>query len=517
LSRQAPRRIESDDLSRAVLPVTDDLGLLTALGSGGDASRQPLPVRIRDALILRIQRGELRDGARLPPIRTLAVELAISAMTIAKAYKLLGAAGYAEARTGGGTIARRPANEQRQASPGAFPARPSSPGNLSQLLFELARSPGVIGFTGNYPTPELSDAEAFRAALARLTARPCETWFRYDPPAGREELLARLPGFLARHGIAAASGEMLVTSGAQQALDIVVRALVRPGEAVAIERPSYYGLINVLRAAGARIFEVPLQADGLDLDVLEDVLRREQPRLVCVNPTFQNPTGITMSRAKREALLALVRRTGVALLEDDHSPELRFSGAALPSIRALAGPSDPVFYARGFGKVYVPGVRLGVLVAPAAALPRLLEVKTTSDLQSPAIMQGALAEYLADPAYHDRVAAVARTYAARQKHLTDALRSALPPETEWRIPEGGLSLWLRLPPPLDVTGIYYPAARCGVTFAPGEPFYASNPDLGTLRLSFGLTPAELLAEGADRLAAVIRSMAQPSAPASAMV
>ncbi|MDB5410658.1 MAG: GntR family transcriptional regulator, partial [Rhodospirillales bacterium] len=195
----------------------------------------------------------------------------------------------------------------------------------------------------------------------------------------------------------------------------------------------------------------------------------------------------------------------------------RFSGTPVPSIRALSGPSDPVFYVRGFGKVYVPGIRLGVLLAPAATVPRLLEVKATTDLQSPAIMQGALAEYLADPAYLDRIAAIARAYAERQKRLTDALSRALPPETEWRIPEGGLSLWLRLPPALDVTGIYYPAARCGVTFAPGEPFYAANPDLRTLRLSFGLTPPELLAEGADRLAAVIRSMAQPTAPASVMV
>jgi DNA-binding transcriptional MocR family regulator len=497
-------------------PVTDDLGLLAALG-GGDAGRHPLPVRIRDALVVRIQRGELRAGTRLPPIRALATQLAISPMTIAKAYKLLGAAGYAEARTGGGTIVRLPSREPRHIADGPFPARPSAPGNLSQLLFELARSPGVIGFTGNYPAPELSDAEAFRATLARLTARPCESWFRYDPPAGREELLARLPGFLARHGIAAAPADMLVTSGAQQALDIVVRALVRPGEAVVAERPAYHGLINVLRAAGARILEVPLLEDGPDLGVLEDLLRREQPRLVCVNPTFQNPTGITMSREKREALLAIIRRTGVSLLEDDHSPEMRFSGEPVPSIRALSGPSDPVFYVRGFGKVYVPGIRLGVLLAPAATVPRLLEVKATTDLQSPAIMQGALAEYLADPAYLDRIAAIARAYAERQKRLTDALSRALPPETEWRIPEGGLSLWLRLPPTLDVTGIYYPAARCGVTFAPGEPFYAANPDPRTLRLSFGLTPPELLAEGADRLAAVIRSMAQSSVPASVMV
>jgi 2-aminoadipate transaminase len=470
-------------------------------------SEVSLPAQIREQITNLIANGDLASGLRLPPVRALARQLDVNQMTVAKAYKDLAGGGFLEGRRGGGTFVRAPngATKRTRRAEDDDPDRPL----LSERLFELARAPGVIAFTGNFPKLDDDCIAEFRACISSVLEGDLASCFQYDPPRGRPELRLRAAEFLQEQGVAVPADDVIVTAGAQQAIDLIVRSHVPHGAPVIVERPAYYGTINALRGVGARIFEVPLQADGMDLDSLEHHLSRHRPRLICTNPTFQNPTGVTTSLEKRHAILALVRRYGAAILEDDHCPELRFRGDPIPPIRALAEPDDAVFYARGFGKVFLPGIRLGLLVAPARMRKLLLAAKASADLHCNAVLQEALARYLARRRYPIWLETIRRTYAARQRQLCDALHAGMPEGTAISVPHGGLSLWLTVPEGADVAELYYRSVRRGVAFVAGEVFYATRAEPRTLRVSFGQNSPDELLEGVNRLCSVVKDLLAP--------
>jgi len=470
------------------------------------ASDATLPTRIKDALIQRISSGAVAAGTRLPTIRQLAQSLGVNPMTVAKAYKALADLGYVESRGSGGTFARMPRTGGGTQHIEAANAANVGPAVLSRQLFSLARAPGVIGFTTNYPDPKLADVAAFRTCLGEIAADNSMRWFRYDPATGRDELRYELVRFLARRGIISKMEEIIVTAGGQQALDLVARAHVMPGDAVVVERPTYFGGLNVLRAARARVLEVPLQPDGLDVARFQDIAETYRPRLLYINPTFHNPSGVTTSLAKRQRILEIARRYGIAILEDDHCPELRFAGEPVPSFKSLADPSEPVFYAAGFGKSLIPGIRLGFLLPPLGGGGPVTALKATTDLQSTAIIQGALALYLERGSHVRHIPAMLDVYRKRQRILLDALRKYMPEAAPARAPDGGLSLWITLPARADLSNMYFLAAQSGVAFASGDSFVASSDDTRHVRLSFGLTKDEDIPEGVRRLATVVSEL-----------
>ena len=329
-----------------------------------------------------------------------------------------------------------------------------------------------------------------------------DSCFLYDPPSAGLNCGNRFISlYLLKQSINVDPDDVMVTSGAQQAIDLAVRTLLPPGAPAIIERPAYYGAINALRNARARIIEVPIENDGMDLDILRTHLIRDQARINDTNPTFQNPTGVTMSEEKRRALLGLAREFNAIIFEDDHSPELRFASKAVPAIRALADESDPVLYARGFGKVYLPGSRLGFLVAPDALRRKLLMAKAHADLHTNSFMQEAAARYLATRDLAGIAAENARKIRAPPaRAIQRAGAAGMPDGTMISRPDGGLSLWLTLPQGADVSELYFRAVRRGVAFVAGDVFYATPSDLRSLRVSFGLNRLEELHEGVERSA-----------------
>jgi 2-aminoadipate transaminase len=489
---------------RAIEPST--FGISLSKGNG-----RPLFLQLHEQIIDRIAAGELTAGARLPPVRRLAQQLGINHMTVAKAYKDLAEAGFVEGRAGGGTHVRAPYGTGSRRARGSEPA--SAGPLLSERLYELSHAPGVIGFTTNYPAPDADCAKEFETCLQSVVADGLSPYFAYDPPNGRIGFRRAIVDYLARQGLTTAPEDVIVTSGAQQAIELVVRLLVPHGSPVIVERPSYYGVINALRSVGARILEVPLESDGMDIEKLEAHLARHRPRLIYTNPTFQNPTGVTTSLEKRRRILALGRRHGVAILEDDHNSELRFSGSPVPSIRSLSEPGDNVFFVRGFGKVFLPGTRLGYVVTPAHARRPLLALKAHSDLHTTGIMQEAMARFLTRKNYPKFLDQMKRVYSATQRKLISSLSAGMPPGTLIGSPEGGLSLWVTLPEGTEVSELYYRAVRRGVAFVAGEVFYASHVNPRTLRVSFGLLGDDVLEEGVTRLCSVANDLMRPrSAP-----
>ena len=254
--------------------------------------------QIREHVRDLIARGMLVPGMRLPPVRALARQLGVNQVTVARAYRELADSGLVEGRRGGGSFVRASGSHSAVNGPANSTARPL----LAERLFELARAPGVIAFTSNYPEVDEAAVAEFRDCISFAASEKLDTCFRYDPPLGRPELRRQIQIYLKDQAIDADSDNVMVTSGAQQAIDLSVRALVPPGSPVIVEQPAYYGAINALRSAHARILEVPLEHDGMNLEILKRHLVRDQARFIYTNPTFQNPTGVTTSEEKRREL-----------------------------------------------------------------------------------------------------------------------------------------------------------------------------------------------------------------------
>jgi 2-aminoadipate transaminase len=471
-------------------------------------SGRPIFAQLYEQIEGRIANGDLKPGTQLPPVRTLASALQLNPMTVARAYKDLAERGLVESRAGGGTRVRSPAFPVSKPPSRAAPEASERP-LLSERLYELSHAPGVIAFTANFPAVDEDCAGEFKACLAEATSQDLRPLLHYDPPAGRPALRGGIADYLREHGIAASNEQIIVTSGAQQAIDMVVRTLVAPGSPVIVERPAYYGVINTLRAARARILEVPLEDDGMDIAKLEMLLSRHSPTLIYTNPTFQNPTGITTSEDKRTAILKLARKYGAAILEDDQCPELRYSGCSVAAIRARADAADAVFYVRSFGKVFLPGSRLGYVVTPAYARRSLLATKAQTDLHTNSIMQEAMALFMARRNYIRILDRMNRKYGLMQKALIEGFSLGMPTGAVVSRPQGGLSLWITLPERTDVSELYFRAVRRGVAFVAGEVFYASHVNPHTLRVSFGSLSRDALEDGVRRLCSVANDLMRP--------
>jgi len=462
-------------------------------------------VQIREQVRGLIQRGILRPGMRLPPVRTLASELQVNQITVAKAYRELVETGLVEGRRGGGSFVRGFSGLRTHT--GEADRAPTQP-MMAERLYELARAPGVIAFSSNYPRLDAASVAEFKTCMIEAMDRHLESSMQYELPGGRPEAREQIAQFLADEGVVVDAGDVLVTSGSQQAIDLTVRALCPPGTPVIVEQPAYYGAINAFRLMQARILEVPGDSEGPDLAAIEDGFRRGRARVIYLNPTFQNPSGVTISLARREAILALAERYDAVIIEDDHASDLRFRGTPVAPIRALPGGDERVIYVRTFGKTILPGTRLGFMVCPPALLQRLLLMKANADLHSNGLTQLALARFLERRRYPALLAKMRKVYGERQTTLFSALKAGLAQNCQLKCPEGGLSFWLTLPDEADTSELYFRAVRRGVAFVDGSVFYAFEPKTRSMRLSFGRIEEGQLMEGVERLCSLVNDLQQ---------
>ncbi len=468
--------------------------------------------RLQAEILRRIRLGLLRPGDRLPPTRRLAAELGVNRGTVTAAYQDLRAAGVLAGHVGRGTFV------DRELSLTALgPAEPTGgrfrwsdhfagfdPPREETSLRQAARAADgdVISFAGGVPDPSLFPTEAFRKALNAVLRESGSALLAYGAPEGHAEFLSFLRGYLSARGVVAQDDELLVVNGSQQAVDLVARAFLRPGDTVVVEEPSYYGAIELFQGYGARLVSVPLDAEGIVLEATEAVLARERPKLVYVMPTFQNPTGGVMSPARREALVALSTRYEIPVVEDDFDGELYYDGPPPAPLKALPG-SAGVIYVGTPSKMLFPGLRIGWIAAPAPVVARLGRIRRMADLSGSPLLQAALARFAGGGGLERHMAVVREAYAGRVARLTGALERHMPPGTRWTRPRGGLSLLVTLPEGLDSGELLPDAARTGVLFSPGRLFYL-NDGRRHLRLSFGNVPTGRVEDGVRRLAEVIR-------------
>ena len=457
--------------------------------------------------------GRLRSGHRLPPTRDLARQLGVNRNTVVAAYETLAEEGWVRSHTGKGTfLVSRPGATVDVADPGetrtwfnafSLAAEGAAQSGLG-TIFSMVVEPGSgIPFVGSYPAGELIPVEPFRRALTRALDRHGAEALSYGPTAGHTPLRETIALSMRGKGMPATPEDVLVTNGAQQALEIVFRAFVERGDAVAIEEPTYTGALSVLGALGARVVGIPMDDEGIRPDLLAIAMERHRPRLIYVQPTFQNPTTRVTSEPRRRELLALANRYRCPIVEDDWAGDLRFEGEDLPTLHAMDS-GQHVIYLSTFSKKLMPGLRLGWLCAPPPVMERLIELKRLQDCGTSPLLQTALDVFLREGGLVEHLERVRPAYRTRRDAMVEALRRYFPEDARWERPLGGMFVWVRLAPAIDGDDLFVAAKQRGVLYSRGELFHSDGSGGSALRLTYSAVSEEQIAEGVAILGRLIR-------------
>jgi 2-aminoadipate transaminase len=372
-------------------------------------------------------------------------------------------------------------------------------------LLKLTERPEVISFAGGLPAPELFPVEGFAQACAEVLRDDGPAALQYSTSEGFRPLRAWLAAYLERATqLAIDPDRILIVNGSQQALDLVGKVLLDPGDVVVTENPTYLGAVQAFDAYEARYLDVATDDQGMIPDDLERVLAIApvKPKLIYLVANFANPTGITTSLARRKAIVAIAREHGIPLFEDDPYGRLRYSGDELPTLAALAGGSG-VLYAGTASKMIAPGMRVAWLAVPDGMLyEKLVMAKQAADLHVSTFAQRAVYAFANKPgAVDDHINKMVPVYRARRDAMLAALKARMPSGWSWTTPDGGLFLWVRAPQGTDTTKLLERALEHHVAFVPGAPFWVNRDVRDTLRLSFSNAPEPRIIEGVERLAA----------------
>jgi 2-aminoadipate transaminase len=382
-------------------------------------------------------------------------------------------------------------------------------------LFKLLGKPGIISFAGGFPDSAMFDVEGIRAATERALAQEPGAALQYGATEGYQPLREQLAAFMVSKGVPdAAPEQLIVTTGSQQALDLIGKTMISPGDKVIVEAPTFLATIQCFRLYGADLITAPMDSDGVQTDALEQLIIEHRPKLIYLIPTFGNPSGATLSHERRLRVLQLAAQYQTLVVEDDPYGDLYFNAAPPPSLLALSsqvpGSRDWLAHCGSLSKVLSPGLRVGWLMAPPALLANAVMCKQFSDAHTSTFAQAVAAQYLQAGRMPATLAHVRQVYAERAQALCDALRAQLGDAVEFVQPQGGLFVWLRLTgaggKEQSANALAQRAIERGVAFVPGAPFFAQNPDPATLRLSFATADVEKIREGVARLAQALNAV-----------
>ncbi|HZS36201.1 MAG TPA: PLP-dependent aminotransferase family protein [Polyangia bacterium] len=470
----------------------------------------PLFLQIARALADDVRRGRLKPGDALPGSRRLAETLAVHRNTVLAAYEELAAEGWIRREPARGTFVSRelPDARPRQfaAPAGGVEARPGyelRPGPEPYAPGVIR--PGILPLYGGVPdrrlAPALALGRAYRRALAGKHGRAL---LDYGDPRGHARLRVALGAMLAAtRGVHAPDGALVVTRGSQQGLDLIARALIAPGDVVAVEALGYRPAWEALRSAGARLVPIPVDEDGLRLDALAELAARAPLRAVYVTPHHQYPTTATLTAGRRLQLLELARARRFAILEDDYDHEFHFVGRPILPL-ASADPSGVVVYLGTLSKILAPGLRIGYLVAPPPVVERIVAHRAYADRQGDLAVEHAVAELLEDGEVARHARRVKRIYSARRELLAERLRAELGGALTFSLPLGGIALWARVAPDLDVDAWAERALARGVELHPARRFAFDGRSRPFLRLGFAALDDRELRDAVRRLAQALR-------------
>jgi len=381
-------------------------------------------------------------------------------------------------------------------------------------LLKVTQRPEIISFGGGLPAPDVFPVKRFEEACHKVLAEHGAQALQYGATEGYEPLREMIATRMARYGIFAKSQNVLITSGSQQALDLIGKLLINPGDRILVEAPTYLGALQAFNVYGAQYVSVPVDADGLRTEHLEASLR-SGPKFMYVLPNFQNPAGVTLSAERRHDLILLADKYGIPIIEDDPYGQLRYEGEHLTPLVVLDRDNlrrdngftlGNVIYLSTFSKTLAPGIRLAWIVAPDDVITKLVQLKQGADLHTSTFSQYVAYEVARDGFLDEHAKLIRQVYRERRDVMLHALESLFPPEVSWTHPKGGLFLWVTMPEGTDCQALLRAALAENVAFVPGDSFYANNGHEGGrhMRLNFSYCQPEQIREGIRRLSVAVK-------------
>jgi 2-aminoadipate transaminase len=390
--------------------------------------------------------------------------------------------------------------------------------SIIREMLKLAARSGVISLAAGLPDPETFVADDIRRVTDEILKNQAPRALQYGTTEGDALLRDALVAWMAKDGLAANRDDIVITSGSQQGLDIVGRVLLDPGDVVVVELPSYLAALQAFRAYQPAFVGVPMDDEGMEPARLAQVLAQlrgqgRRPKFIYVVPDFQNPSGITWSRARRESLVALAAEFDTLIVEDNPYRELRFSGDAPPPVAALDRYGRTI-YLSTFSKTMAPALRIGWIAASQPIIERSVTIKQAMDLCCSSLTQAVAAELLTQGVVARHLPSTIALYRRKRDAMLETLEAEMPAGVTWTRPEGGLFVWARTPSEVDTSALLPEAIQEeGVAYVPGQPFHCDGSGSNTMRLNFSYPPVEQTKEGVRRLARLLRRRVQTS-PAS---
>jgi 2-aminoadipate transaminase len=371
-------------------------------------------------------------------------------------------------------------------------------------ILKLTKQKDMISFAGGLPAPESFPLEAFAEAMAKTFREDGVSALQYDVTEGYPPLKEFLCRWLSRHGIHCTPDHLMLTNGSQQALDLIGKVFLDPGDRILVEEPTYLGAIQAFNAYEAAYVSTPMDDEGILIAGIEQALKRKHPKIAYLVPTFQNPSGITMSPGRRLAVLKALRPARIPIIEDDPYGYLRFHGTPAPSLYSLARGKG-VIYLSTFSKILSPGIRMGFVVSEPAIIHALVMAKQAADLQPNSLIQRAVYHYGESGHLDKHIPNIIEIYRKRAVIMMQAMRQHFPPEVRWVEPQGGMFIWCTLPAKISASRLFRKAIANKVAYVTGSVFYANGGGDNTFRLNFTNCSETQIRIGIERLGAVLRS------------
>jgi len=482
-------------------------------------SKTPIYIQISNHISQLIAERRLPPGSKLPDTRKLSNSLGVSRNTVVYAYTELESKGLIFSHVGKGTFVqkylpesvsrKKPEKKISMGYDGLFATawERSYTNILSNIehLWEWQKDPGTISLASDLPDPEYFPFEEFRDCLQSAMRRFGFDLLTAGHPKGFQQLLEYLPIFLAKRNVSCESNELMIVNGVQQALSIIGKLFVDPGDTVIVENLTYPGALQIFRSLQANCVGIPLDGEGLNIDILESVLKRRKAKLLYTIPTYQNPTSTVLSLERRKQLVEICRKHQVVIVEDDYAYELNLNGKEILPLKAW-DECDGTIYMGSLSNILFPGIRLSWILAPPLILDKLALIKQTSDLYTNRILQGALLEFYRKGYLEKHIKKKRLIYRKRRDTMLGAMEKYFPEEAIWQKTKGGLFQWVDIQNNPDIDSIFIKTKEHGVLFAPDSLFLVEEWKRRGIRLSFSNETEERIYKGISIIGRVLKDV-----------
>ncbi|MEK3988588.1 MocR-like pyridoxine biosynthesis transcription factor PdxR [Robertmurraya sp. FSL R5-0851] len=475
--------------------------------------------QIYQSILDHIRSELVEEELQLPSVRELSKQLGVSLVTVVKAYQKLDQEGYITSVQGKGTFIRKTKvqESERKESTCSYDWQLSVQDYLPRSQFaRFHQVPERIHLSSSMIDPGLLPNRYLEQEIHKMFSENPKVLSQYGEIQGDQALRQAMVEYLQRLDLPTSPENILVTSGSQQGIDLVARTFVGPGDVVVMEAPTYPGAIDVFRGRGATILTVPVDSDGMRIDLLQNLCDKYKPKIIYTVPTFHNPTGAVMPTKRRRQLLEIAKSTQCLVIEDDPCSEIYFDRKPPASIKSL-DEDGHVIYLKGLSKILAPGCRIGILTASGSIFKRLLAAKANTDLGSPLLTQKAILPFISSKRMMDHLKKLRTALKIRRDLVLEILTQHAPEEVSWFIPKGGLNVWITLPSWIHTDHLLLEAKKEQITFLPGSACYPTEQENHHLRISFSYMKEQQLEQGVTTICHILQlaidsKMKQDSSP-----